>query len=96
MRNVYVLLQLVGVVIAVYAFTATTQFGFQKYDAAERLILVLVGIIALVAGGILYRKETKRLHEEKSLKSCPFCAEKIHAEAKICKHCGKDLYEKGA
>ena len=33
--------------------------------------------------------------EEKSYKKCPFCAEEILVEAKICKHCGGNIFEAG-
>ena len=34
-------------------------------------------------------KETKK--EKSSLVQCPYCAEDIKKEAKVCKHCGKDI-----
>lgn len=30
-------------------------------------------------------------NDPSSLKKCPFCAEPIAVEAKVCKHCGRDL-----
>ena len=30
---------------------------------------------------------------EEKLKKCPFCAEEIKVDAKICKHCGNDIGE---
>lgn len=29
-------------------------------------------------------------------KKCPHCAEKVKAEARVCKHCGRDLAEETA
>jgi uncharacterized membrane protein YciS (DUF1049 family) len=42
----------------------------------------------------IMEKEAKaKKKEEKASKECPFCAELIKKEAKVCKHCGKDIEE---
>jgi hypothetical protein len=30
-------------------------------------------------------------HEDRSERECPYCAEKILAKARVCKHCGRDV-----
>ncbi len=78
MRNVYILIQLLGLVVLFFYFP----------------IGIIVGLILITGAGIGYRRETKKLKEEKSLVKCPYCAEMIKPEAIVCKLCGKDIMKK--
>lgn len=40
---------------------------------------------------IIIKPTTESLLSNSDMKKCPFCAEVIKAEAKVCRYCGKDL-----
>lgn len=53
---------------------------------------VMLGLLlAVPVCGIFIYLIVKNDNSPSSLKKCPFCAEKIAFEAKVCKHCGRDL-----
>lgn len=72
-----------------------------KKEANGFLLGFLLGPIGVLialfsnATSIEIAKQEKEMEEEQiksgELKKCPFCAELVKTEAKVCKHCGRDL-----
>jgi hypothetical protein len=80
MGNVYVLLQLLGVLLIIGGFYV-----------GQIILGIVAGLICFIWGGIGYRKVQKEKKFEKNLIPCPYCKEMIQKGAIKCKHCGSDI-----
>jgi hypothetical protein len=77
------------VLVGVYA-SKKGRSGPGFFFLAALLSPIVGFIIALVVRPLRANIEAKELASGDLVK-CPFCAELVKAEAKVCKHCGRDI-----
>ena len=103
MRGLSKVVIIVGVVWAIIAFSFDTSVPTDIGRVnnlglmAERQNYIIFSGITILIGVILLGFSTKTIQSSANSDkftlniNCPFCAEEIKSEAKICKHCGKDI-----
>ena len=86
--------------------TPTNIFFFMENSWPSALNYSLLGVMSIIYFIILYKvakkghkvylakwkaQDEQDLIEAAKFKTCPHCAETILTEAKVCKHCGRDI-----
>lgn len=59
--------------------------GYYSY-----LFRSLMGVVAVLVIGLLVWLSSKK-NKQSQLKKCPFCAEEIKSEAKVCRFCNREV-----
>jgi ribosomal protein L32 len=55
-------------------------------------VVFVLGVLVFALLTAWVRKtEAKEQLKKNPIKKCPFCAETVKLEARVCKHCGRDL-----
>lgn len=61
----------------------------------DRRNYLMLSALVIIAGVILFavgsKQTSEKVAESENKRQCPFCAELVKNEAKLCKHCGKDI-----
>lgn len=89
---------LVGVVLALYGIISINSASSQLARAMDKpdqsgIIAIGIGIMVGITGMVilLSKGRSSSASNGSTTKKCPFCAETIQIEAKLCRFCSKTL-----
>lgn len=103
MKAIGVIALVIGILVTIVAFnmdaTVATDFGGRVNNIGlmdQRRNFIIVGSLIVIVGVLFtgFASMGNRGTSEKDevgYRACPYCAESIRVEAKLCKHCQREL-----
>jgi len=83
---------LLGLIPAMVAQSKGRSFGLWWFYGAMLFIIALPHALIMSAD----KKAVEQQQLSEGMKKCPYCAELVKEEAKVCRYCNRDLVEENA